>query len=95
MSSIKELSLLLQMSNTKTKLILKNKSNRNNMESIQQPIIQQPIIQQPIIQQPIMQLQQYKCTICEELFSNETILDTHIKQSHRKHTFIEVCAGVG
>ena len=90
MSSIKELSLLLQMSNTKTKLILKNKSNRNNMESIQQPIIQQPIIQQPI-----MQLQQYKCTICEELFSNETILDTHIKQSHRKHTFIEVCAGVG
>jgi len=88
------------MSNTKSKLILKNKLNRNNMESIQQPIIQQPIIQQPIIQQPIIQqpiiqLQQYKCKICEELFSNETILDTHIKQSHRKHTFIEVCAGAG
>ena len=75
------------MSNTKNKIILKNKSNRNQ-DNIQ------PIIQQPIIQQPIEQLQ-YTCTICEELFSNETILDTHIKQSHRKHTFIEVCAGVG
>ena len=68
------------MSNTKIKLVLKKKnSNQSNEESNNQSNIE---------------LNQ-KCSICEELFNNEILLDNHIKQFHKKHTFIEVCAGAG
>ena len=39
--------------------------------------------------------QNHMCSICNKGFTTSILLDNHINQSHKKHTFIEVCAGAG
>ena len=61
-----------------------------NIEPTIQPIIQ------PIIQSTTeTTIQEFKCELCINTFDTNINLEAHIKQSHKKHTFIEVCAGAG
>jgi len=78
--------LLTSNNEITTEAILENTNIEHKIQSTIQPIIQSTT--EPTIQE-------FKCEFCINTFDTNINLEAHIKQSHKKHTFIEVCAGAG